>query len=172
MRSCRHAGGKMASIAFALAVSRGESFERKSCRGRLLADRQGHSQRAIAVGNVGTCGIDRDWECYLAVIDPNAPFIEQEFLDLLEPTTQVPMENQAILSRDFDYNVLGFESSHRCRDHQALIGSVDLDRNVLLLQLLLHTFHLSSSVTEEYWFTFTIHNALAQALSLQKHYNG
>jgi hypothetical protein len=82
------------------------------------------------------------------------------------------VENQAILNRDFDYNVLGFESSHRCRDHQALIGSVDLDRNVLLLQLLLHTLHLSSSITEEYWFTFTIHNALAQALSLQKHYNG
>lgn len=53
----------MADIAFALAVSRGESFERQSCRERLLADRQGHRQHTIAVGNVGTCGIDRDWEC-------------------------------------------------------------------------------------------------------------
>src|SRR5712692_1782162 len=135
--------GRVSGIAFALAVSRGKSFERQSCRERLLADRQGNRQHAIAVGDVGARGIDRDWERQLAVIDPNAPFIQQEFLDLLEHAAQVPVENQATLSRDFDHNVLGFESSHRCRNHQALVRPVDLDWNVLLLQLLLHAFHLS-----------------------------
>src|SRR5215469_385093 len=125
-------------------MSRGDPFEHEACRERLLADRQGHHQHAIAVGDVSARSINRDWEWQLAVIDPNAPFIQQKLLNLLEHSTQVPMENQATLSRDFDHNVLGFESSHRRCNHQALVCPIDLDRNVLLLQLLSHPLHPSA----------------------------
>src|SRR5258708_30023923 len=49
------------------------------------------------------------------------------------------MENEATIVGDFDQNVLGFQPSHRSRDHQALGCSVDLDRNMLLLHLFLHS---------------------------------
>src|SRR6266566_231384 len=49
------------------------------------------------------------------------------------------MEDEATLVGDFDQDVLGFQSSHRSRDHQALVCSVDLDRNMLLLHLFLHS---------------------------------
>src|SRR5947209_18353347 len=49
------------------------------------------------------------------------------------------MENEATIVGDFDQHVLGFQPSHRSRDHQALGCSVDLDRNMLLLHLFLHS---------------------------------
>ena len=74
----------MSHIAFALAMCRCQTCEYKVGRDCLLADGQSYQQHAIALGNVGTRGIDRDGERQLAVIDTYAPFIQQEFLDLLE----------------------------------------------------------------------------------------
>jgi hypothetical protein len=133
----------VAGIAFALSARGGESFEREARRERLLADRQSHYQHAIAVGDIGTRGIHRDWERELTVIDPNAPFIQQEFLDFLEHGTPIAVEDQATVSGDFDHNILGFQPCHGSRNRQTLAGSIDFDRNVLLLQLLWHILHLS-----------------------------
>src|SRR5260370_1892885 len=57
------------------------------------------------------------------------------------------MENEATVVGDFDQNVLGFQPSHRSRDHQALGCSVDLDRNILLLHLFLHPFSLYNALS-------------------------
>src|SRR5260370_23036888 len=143
MRSWLNAGRKVASGAFVFAVGRSDPFERQSCVGCLVANEQDHHQHTIAVGDVGTHCIDRDWECEFAVIDANAPFIDQEFLDLLEQGALLSMKNKATLVGDFDLNVLGFQSSHWSCDHQALVCSVDLDRNMLLLHLFLHSYPLS-----------------------------
>src|SRR6266700_3596039 len=142
VQSGLNAGRKMASVAFMFPVRRSDPFECQSCGGCLVADGQGHHQHAIAIGDVGTYCIDRDWECKFAVIDAHAPFIDQQFLDLLQHGTLVSMENEATIVGDFDQHVLGFQPSHRSRDHQALACSVDLDRNMLLLHLFLHPFSL------------------------------
>src|SRR5260370_29098565 len=57
------------------------------------------------------------------------------------------MENEATVVGDFDQNVLGFQPSHRSRDHQALGCSVDLDRDILLLTLFLHPFSLYNALS-------------------------
>src|SRR6266699_6512869 len=137
-----NAGRKVASVAFVFPVGRSDPFECQSCGRCLVADGQGHQQHAIAIGDIGTYCIDRDWECKFAVIDAHAPFIDQQFLDLLQHGTLVSMENEATIVGDFDQHVLGFQPSHRSRDHQALACSVDLDRNMLLLHLFLHPFSL------------------------------
>ena len=139
VRSCLNAGRKVASVAFVFPVGRSDPFECQSCGRCLVADGQGHQQHAIAIGDIGTYCIDRDWECKFAVIDAHAPFIDQQFLDLLQHGTLVSMENEATIVGDFDQHVLGFQPSHRSRDHQALACSVDLDRNMLLLHLFLHS---------------------------------
>ena len=81
-------------MAFALPVGWRASFKRQACRNRLVADRQGHREHAVAVGHVGTRGIDRDRESDLPMIAPNTPFIEQQLLDPLESATLVPVEGQ------------------------------------------------------------------------------
>src|SRR5258708_447179 len=134
---------RMPGIAFALTVGRRDAFEHEARRQCLVADRQGYHQHAIAVGDVGARGVDWDWKRQLAVIDPNAPFIQQEFLDLFEHAAQVPVEEQATLVSDFDHNVLGFQPRHRCCNHHALVGAVDLHRYMLLLHLFLHLLSLS-----------------------------
>src|SRR5712692_5825631 len=143
MRSYLNAGRKVASVAFVLPVRRSDPFERQPCGRCLVADGQGYQQHAIAIGDVGTHSIDRNWKCKLTVIDANAPFIEQQLLDLLQQSTLVSMEYEATIVGDFDHNILGFESRHWSRDHQALVCSVDFDRDMLLLRLFLHLFHLS-----------------------------
>src|SRR5690348_2613588 len=108
-------------------MCRSNPFERQSCGSCLVADGQRYYQHAIAIGDVGTYCIDREWECEFTVIDAHAPFIDQQFLDLLQHSTLESMKYKATIVGDFDQNVLGFQSSHRSRDHQALIRSVDLD---------------------------------------------
>src|SRR5947209_4238173 len=139
VQSCLNAGHRMASVAFVFPVRRSDPFECQPCGRCLVADGQGHQQHAIAIGDIGTHCIDRDRECEFALIDAHAPFIDQQFLNLLQHSTLVSMENEATIVGDFDQNVLGFQSSHRRCDHQALVCSVNLDRNMLLLHLFLHS---------------------------------
>ena len=79
-----HAHWRAPGVSFAPAVSRSSPHERQPRRARLLADGQGHRQHTITIGNIGTRSINRDRQCEFAVIDPNAPFIKQEILDLLQ----------------------------------------------------------------------------------------
>ncbi|HZO74506.1 MAG TPA: hypothetical protein VFB60_20045 [Ktedonobacteraceae bacterium] len=81
---CLNAGRTLASVAFVFSVRRRDPFECQSCGRRLVADGQGHYQHAIAIGDVGTYCIDRNWECQFTSIDANAPFIDQQFLNLLQ----------------------------------------------------------------------------------------
>src|SRR5712692_3602716 len=157
MRSYLNAGRKVASVAFVLPVGRSDPFECQPCGRCLVADGQGYQQHAIAIGDVGTGSIDGNWECKLTVVDANTPFIDQQFLDLLQHRTLVSMKNEATIVGDFDHNVLGFQSSHRSRDHQTIVCSVDLDRNTLLLHLFLHmllrlSLYLLSPVAGPCWY--------------------
>src|SRR5258708_38003731 len=77
VRSCLNAGRKMASVASVFSVRRSDPFECQSCGRCLVADGQGHHQHAIAISDVGTYCIDREWECKFAAIDAHAPFIGQ-----------------------------------------------------------------------------------------------
>src|SRR5260221_13088690 len=53
------------------------------------------------------------------------------------------MKNEATIVGDFNQNVLGFQPSHWSWHHQAIVCSVNLDRNMLPLHLFLHLLSLS-----------------------------
>src|SRR5260370_25261945 len=123
---CLNAGRKMASVAFMFPVRRSDPFECQSCGRCLVADGQGHHQHAIAIGDVGTYCIDRDWECTFAVIDAHAPFIDQQFLDLLQHGTLVSMENEATIVGGFDKHVPRSHPTTPTPSHQPSPYSLDL----------------------------------------------
>src|SRR2546428_1259772 len=74
---------------------------------------------------------------------PPSPYTREDSLPLLGPAARAPREGGVPMSCVSPQNVPGSDSRHRSGDHQPLLGSIDLDRDVLLLELLWHTLHLS-----------------------------
>src|SRR5258707_6207600 len=80
------------------------------------------------------------------MISSKTPFIQQEFFDFLEHATHTSVQDQVIFRRDFDHDVFWCESRHRGGDHQSLVCPINLNRDTLFFQLLLHALYLSLSV--------------------------